>query len=182
MTSSGSVSGTSNTSTCLSFPNSLPGICDPSFGYVGGRAQTTYSSFAQAFDCNVAPYCNLAAIIDITSGGGYQFSYPFTYGYPFMLQQEVLVNETLSVTTSNTIGTNGQITADYFDPTWISQISITDADGNPVNGWTITSGSGLIYSANGVSAAPEPANFGLVLLGAAALVLCFYRKQRVSRR
>ena len=72
---------------------------------------------------------------------------------------------------------SGQLVADYLDPTQISGISITDANGNAVDDWTITSGSGLKYTASGLLApgantpVPEPSGYafaGLALLGFAA--------------
>jgi hypothetical protein len=82
---------------------------------------------------------------DVTKPGLNQFTFDFTYGKPFTFEESLDTGGSVTAT-SNFGPFGGTMTADYLGPTHISQIAMTDANGNPVTDWTITSGSGLDYS------------------------------------
>ncbi len=99
-------------------------------------------------------------------------------GLPYFLE----ANLTASVTTD--VGTSGTLTASSsgivgygHTLAWGGIDSVTDADGNLITDWSITSGSGFDYSKP--YSVPEPSTF--VLLGLGALTLAAGRLCRKPR-
>jgi PEP-CTERM motif len=65
--------------------------------------------------------------------------------------------------------------ANYYDTLTLDGITVTDADGNPINNFWITSESGTHYGPNGV---PEPSALMLMGVGLAAMICLLRRSTR----
>src|SRR5581483_5125796 len=138
-----------------------PSCNDSTFGFpdnsVGGSVSAIYQGTVFS-DSPFAPVASTPAV-DLTQiPNGYLFSFPIVFGQTFDIAQALTINANLYAAGAFPgTGVSALIGADYFDPVRINQISLTDADGAPVNDWTIYSGSGVDYTAAGTFAAtPEP--------------------------
>jgi hypothetical protein len=65
--------------------------------------------------------------------------------------------------------TNSTATNDFSSTATLTGISVVDGSQNPITNFSISSASGTAYSANGVTAAPEPAAGWLLGLGLTVL-------------
>jgi hypothetical protein len=98
------------------------------------------------------------------------------YGQPF----DLFVILSAAVGASDTSGTGvGTGDSDFSDTFVLSGMTLTDANGNPVVGATFTSGSGTVYTQNGV-VTPEPSSRWVVL--AVLIGLIVLRRSRMTRR
>lgn len=102
------------------------------------------------------------------------FSLPITYGVPFELAQEF---DAYVFATPGPGGATETGSSDFSDTAQITSIAL-DANGSPVTDFSITSASGLDYTANGVVSTPEPSS--LALLGVGLLCLGFTAKRRLT--
>jgi hypothetical protein len=66
---------------------------------------------------------------------------------------------------------NGSASAEFADTVQLTQVLITDANGNPVPGITLTSEDGYSYPLAGANTVPEPSMLLPLALGAAVVVL-----------
>jgi hypothetical protein len=102
------------------------------------------------------------------------FSLLMTYGEPFELATDL---DAYVFATPGPGGIAEGGTSDFFDTAQITSIAV-DANGNPVTDFSITSASGLDYTANGVFATPEPS--GLLFLGIGLLFVALMAKRRLA--
>ncbi len=101
---------------------------------------------------------------------------PFLMGQPF--------NIALNIDTSPRLtrwAGNSTATSDFTHTVSIGAISLTDANGNGISGWSIDSASGLVYSESGVSAVPEASSFLLLGTGVLSLCLAKFRQRQIRR-
>jgi hypothetical protein len=97
---------------------------------------------------------------------------PITWGVPFELATD-LDAYVFATPGSGGIAEGG--TANFYDTAQITSIAL-DANGNPVTDFSITSASGLDYTANGIT--PEPSSLSLFGLG--ILFLAFVAKRGLA--
>jgi len=70
-------------------------------------------------------------------------------------------------------------TSDFSSTATLAGIQVVDAAGNPVTGWTVTSGSGTVYPMITPAATPEPGVTALLLgAGVPASLLALRRRRR----
>jgi len=100
------------------------------------------------------------------------FTLLFTWGEPFELATDL---DAYVIATPGPGGMTEVGTSDFIDTAQITSIAL-DANGNPVTNFSITSASGLDYTANGIT--PEPSS--LSLFGVGLLFLAFVAKRRLS--
>ncbi len=116
------------------------------------------------------------------SDNGLPGSFNATYAtmdYPINGQTPQTVNVTLSgqfnLETSH-VADGSTITGEsnYSDTATLTGIEIVDANGNPVSGATVTSGSGTVYQ----EVVPEPSTWAALLAGCAVLLVIQRRRSR----
>lgn len=79
-------------------------------------------------------------------------------------------------------GQNYSGTSDFSFTATLAGIQVVDAAGNPVSGWTVTSGSGTVYPKITPAATPEPGvTTFLLATGIPASLLAIRRRRRKSR-
>jgi hypothetical protein len=100
------------------------------------------------------------------------FSLPVTWGQPFELATD-LDAYVFATPGPGEIAEGGS--SNFSDTAQITSIAL-DANGNPVTDFTITSASGLDYTANGIT--PEPSSLSLFGLG--ILFLAFVAKRGLA--
>jgi hypothetical protein len=102
----------------------------------------------------------------------FQTRFSFVFGVPSEFRNLFVTNVSFSGPGSGLL--------DYFHTFTLSGLEVTTVSGQPVGDLTFTSGSGTVYSENGVAAVPEPGS--MVLLGTGiALVGRLVRRTRQSR-
>ena len=97
---------------------------------------------------------------------------PFIFGQPFDVTLRLDTAARLS-------GGNTFNTADFSHTLRVSGLTITDASGAVLDA-SISGASGLVYSASGITAAPEPAS--VVLVGCGLALVPLVRFARLRRR
>ena len=90
------------------------------------------------------------------------FDLPFTWGTPFDLKFGLMA------VASPTSGATADV--DFASTATLTGIQLF-ANGQPITDFTLASGSGTPYDANGVHAVPEPSSLSLMLAGATALAI-----------
>jgi len=87
---------------------------------------------------------------------------PFLFGTPFNIQLDLLSTARLIPWAGNSFAQN-----DLSHTMKVIGIGITDGTSNAISNFSITSNSGLLYGANGITAVPEPSTLLFVGFGLA---------------
>lgn len=94
---------------------------------------------------------------------------------PIAFQFNQAFDLTVAVYTGVIPYSNGTGTAEFLHTSLLSSIAVLDSGGQALSNFSITSGSGTLYTAEGVQAVPIPAAawfFGSSLLGVAGMFRC----------
>jgi hypothetical protein len=127
-----------------------------------------------------------------TSGSAEYSAEFFTGAIPVVVGTPIQLGMALDVQSQVALEA-GTMTADFLDPTYISNIEATNTSGQSLSGVTATSDTGVVYLVNGVvvTPVPEPSEIGpigalIALLGAFSAFSCSRgrssRSTRVSAR
>ena len=108
---------------------------------------------------------------------------PFTYGQPFGIELyfESVAGVYCLMDCSPWGGLPLSATADGSDTAILDSLTVYDSNGNivPSANWSVTSGSGQVYAADGV--VPEP-SYGVLLAGMALILALVRRATRAARQ
>lgn len=103
------------------------------------------------------------------SGQVFGAVFPVVDGVPVQIEMSIAAFAELycgSLPGNPTCGNgSGAALTDAYDTAVLNSITLVDANGNPIPGFTIASGSGASYTANGVAPVPEPSGLLLVASG-----------------
>lgn len=160
-----------DTFTFLGQPTGTPGIFVPSFtitgsGLASANGYATYGLWAQLPASNQTYY--IADNVSLATNP----NIAITFGVPI----DIYFNFNAAAAIGPFFAPGEFVTADYSDTAMLSEITVLNADGQPVP-VIIESGSGTTYTADGV--VPEPSSFALGIIGFCGLAGLLHRSRHI---